>query len=167
MKKIAKNIKKEGGHKIIVDSKDVEKLPLPQKYTLHLKTDITLLNEVLAWFDQFNQPPVPDRTWMQCQLALAELFTNAVRHAHTGLLSETPIDIEVSILPESLEIRIWDSGPGLDLAAKLTKLRQKKDPGSEGGRGLLLIELISDQMSYTKTEDNRNCFFIVKSYSKS
>lgn len=165
-KKIAKILKKEGVHKIIVDSKDVKKLPVPQKYTLHLTTEIALLNEVLTWFDQFNHPPVPDRTWMQCQLALAEAFTNAVRHAHKGLSSETPIDLEVSILPDSLEIRIWDCGPGLDLAKKLKTLSQHRDKDAEGGRGLLLIELIADRMSYSKTEARRNCFLIVKHFSK-
>ena len=94
-----------------MDSKDGENLPVAKKFTLHLKTDLTLLYEVLQWFHQFNHPPVPYQTWMKCQLALAEAFTNAVRHAHKGLPPETPIDIEVSILAESLEIRIWDCGP--------------------------------------------------------
>ena len=137
-----------------------------KKFALHLKTEIALLNEVLEWFDQFNHHPVPYKTWRESQLALAELFTNAVRHAHRGLSSETPIDLEVSILPESLEIRIWDFGPGFDLAEKLETLKQDSNLRT-GGRGLLLIEMISDKISYTKTEDNRNCFFIVKSYSKS
>ncbi|KOR38094.1 ATP-binding protein [Planktothricoides sp. FACHB-1370] len=151
----------------MVDYKDVKKLPVPQKFTLHLTTEIQLLNEVLSWFDQFDCPPVPNRTWMQCQLALAEAFTNAVRHAHAEMPSNTPIDLEVSILPESLEIRIWDWGPGLDLAAKLKALSQNRDKDAEGGRGLLLIQLIADHMSYTKTQDNRNCFLIVKHYDNS
>ena len=144
----------------------MKKLPVPQKFTLHLTTEIQLLNEVFSWFDQFDCPPVPNRAWMQCQLALAEAFTNAVRHAHQGLPSDTPIDLEVSILPESLEIRIWDCGPGLDLPAKLKSLSQHRDKDAEGGRGLLLIELIADHMSYSKTENNRNCFLIVKHYYK-
>lgn len=145
----------------------MQKIPVPQKFTLHLTTEIQLLNEVLSWFDQFNYPPVPNRTWMQCQLALAEAFTNAVRHAHAGMPSNTPIDLEVSILPDSLEIRIWDCGPGLDLPAKLKALSQNRDKDAEGGRGLLLIQLIADYMSYTKTANNRNCFLIVKHYDNS
>jgi serine/threonine-protein kinase RsbW len=149
-----------------VNHKNECKCQPAQKYTLHLQTEITLLNEVLTWFDQFNYPPVPEIAWMQCQLALAEAFTNAVRHAHKGLPSDTPIDLEVSILCESLEIRIWDCGPGLDLPKKLHELSQHRDKDAEGGRGLRLIELIADYMSYTKTEDDRNCFLIVKQYSK-
>lgn len=145
----------------------MQKIPVPQKFTLHLTTEIQLLNKVLSWFDQFNYPPVPNRTWMQCQLALAEAFTNAVRHAHAGMPSDTPIDLEVSILPDSLEIRIWDCGPGLDLPAKLKALSQNRDKDAEGGRGLLLIQLIADYMSYTKTANNRNCFLIVKHYDNS
>jgi len=150
-----------------VDSKDLAPLPVPQKYILHLKTDITLVKEVLAWFDQFNRPPVPNITWMQSQLAVAEAFTNAVRHAHKGLPPDTPIDLEVHVLPQSWEIRIWDCGPGFDIAEKLKSLKGKEDWQDEGGRGLLLIDLICDRISYTKTDDGRNCFLMVKQYSKS
>ena len=154
-----------------MDFNDGENFLVPKKFTLHLKTDIQLLNQVLAWFEQFNHPPVPYQTWMKCQLALVEAFTNAVRHAHKQLPPETPIDIEVSILPESLEIRILDCGPGLDLAKKLNSLKQHRDPEAEGGRGLRLMELIADRMTYTNIEDRgncfRNCFLMVKHYSPS
>ncbi len=134
--------------------------------SIQVNTDLNALTQVLAWFDQFNCPPVSYQTWMQCQLALAEGFTNAVRHAHQGQPIEQLIDIEVIIFPEWLEMRIWDHGEPFNLIQKLKSLPPEMDTNAEGGRGLKLMERIADSLSYTRTEDDRNCLLIVKHYSK-
>ena len=61
---------------------------------------------------------------MQGQLAVAEGFTNAVRHAHKGLPLETPIKLEVTVFNERLEIKIWDYGQPFDLEARVKEFRQ-------------------------------------------
>jgi serine/threonine-protein kinase RsbW len=85
---------------------------------LRVQTNLGDLNQVLQWFEQLNQSSIPRKVWIQCKTALAEGFTNAVRHAHQDFPIETPIDIEVSITPEQLEIRIWDLGAAFDLTQK-------------------------------------------------
>ncbi|UBF28303.1 ATP-binding protein [Kovacikia minuta CCNUW1] len=137
--------------------------PIHRAY-LQVNTDLNALTEVLSWFDQFNGPPLSYQTWLQCQLALAEGFTNAVRHAHQGQPLELPIDIEVTVLSACLEIRIWDQGEPFNLRQKLDSLPQEMDSDAEGGRGLKLMQRIADSLSYTRTSDNRNCLLIVKHY---
>jgi serine/threonine-protein kinase RsbW len=123
-----------------------------------------VLEEVLSWFEQLNQPSIPKKVWLQCQLALAEGFTNAVRHAHKGLPTDVSIDLEVTLLPQHLEMRIWDQGPPFDLEKWLQTHEPKMDAGAGGGRGLAILNQIADQLSYTRTDDNRNCLLLVKNY---
>ncbi|WP_232731730.1 ATP-binding protein [Kamptonema formosum] len=143
---------------------DCGNLPSLQKADIQVKTDISALSKVLAWFDQFNRPPVPKYIWMQCQLALAEGFTNAVRHAHKGKPPEVPVDIEVTIFPQRLEIRIWDRGQPFDLEQRLRTMPAQVDADDEGGRGLKLMRQIADCLNYTHTDGQGNCLLILKEY---
>jgi serine/threonine-protein kinase RsbW len=142
------------------------KLHLPQQAQLQVNTDLSALNQVLAWFDQFSYPTVPRSVWLQCQLALAEGFTNAVRHAHKGKSSTTPINIEVTVLENALELRIWDFGAECDLKQLMEKLPPGIDKEAEGGRGLKLMKRMADVLSYTRMPDGRNCLLIIKHYPK-
>lgn len=142
-------------------------MKLIQKRRFQTRTDLKDLDKVLAWFDHFQnlaQYPIPENVWLQCQLALVEGFTNAVRHAHQSLAAETPIEIEVIIFSEALEIYIWDRGPGFDVQNWLRKTPQVIDKDSEGGRGLRLMERIADRFTYTPETNGRNCLYIRKSY---
>lgn len=131
---------------------------------LQVNTDLDALAQVLEWFDQFSAPPTPPQTWMQCQLALAEGFTNAVRHAHDGQPMELPIDLEGLVFEDRLEIRIWDRGSPFDLDERLNRMPRDLDTEAEGGRGLRLMERIADHLSYTRTQDGRNCLLIIKKF---
>ena len=129
-----------------------------------VKSDLKVLEEVLLWFDQLNRPSIPKKVWLQCQLALAEGFTNAVRHAHKGLPTNISVDLEVTLFPQHLELRIWDHGPPFDLEQWLQAHEHKIDASAGGGRGLAILQQIADQLSYTRTDDNRNCLLLVKHY---
>lgn len=136
-----------------------------QRGHIQVSTDLNALTPILAWFDQFDHPPVTSRTWQMMQLALAEGFTNAVRHAHDGLSEELPIDLEVLVFAERLEFRIWDQGPPFDLEQKLQELVLKEHSElAEGGRGLKLMKKIASVLSYTR-KDDRNCLLVARNYS--
>jgi serine/threonine-protein kinase RsbW len=140
------------------------KLSVPRKHNLKVKTDLNALGEILSWFAKLYEPQIPRQIWLRCELALAEGFTNAVRHAHKNKPPEVPIDLEVTISDDTTEMRIWDSGPGFDLAAYLDKMLKPENNQTGGGRGLQLIQKTTDHFSYTRTADNRNCLLTIKSY---
>jgi serine/threonine-protein kinase RsbW len=54
------------------------------------------------------------------------------------LPSETPIELEVTVFNDSLEMRIWDYGQPFDLEAKLSELREIDREQLEHKRGRVL-----------------------------
>lgn len=93
-----------------------------QNIFLQVNTDLTAVNQVLDWYEQLENLPIPRTIFWQCKLAIVEGFTNAVRHAHKDLPLETPIELEVTVFNESVEIKIYDYGQPFDLEAKLREL---------------------------------------------
>ncbi len=142
---------------------DIRDTPL-QKIFLQVNTELSAVDQDLNWYEPLEKLPFPKTVLWQCKLALVEGFTNAVRHAHKGLSLETPIELEVTVFKERLEIRIWDYGQAFDLKAKLSELSEiNQDPlEREGGRGLEFMQKLADQLSYTRTYDKRNCLLLVK-----
>lgn len=132
--------------------------------TYETQTNPKALKGVLAWFDGFRGVPIPQEDWLQCQLALIEGFTNAVRHAHWGLPLDTPILIEVTVATTYLDIKIWDQGPGFDFQAMLSKKLETTTTDSEGGRGLRIMYRVADIVEYRQTPDRGNCLHIRKSF---
>ncbi len=139
---------------------------LLQSFQLQVKTDDDVLPQVLSWFDQLQQPSIPTYTWLECKTVLAEGFDNVLRHAHKGLPPETPIHLEVTILTQSIQLRIWDYGLGFDLERHLQQQPNEVDEMAESGRGTGIMQQLSDYLSYTKMVDNRNCLLMIKSYCK-
>lgn len=139
---------------------------LLQSFQLQVQTQPKDLSQVLSWFETLRQPSIPANVWLECQTALAEGFDNAVRHANKGLLSETPIDIEVTIFSQSIELRIWDYGSDFDLEGHLQQLPDEVDEMAESGRGVGIMQQIADYLSCTRTPDNRNCLLLIKFYQK-
>ena len=90
-----------------------------QHISLQVNTDLNALTRVLEWFDQLKDLSIPNEVWWKFQLALAEGFTNAVRHAHKNLPVETPVQLEIIVFNGRLELKVWDCGPYFDFDAKL------------------------------------------------
>ena len=139
---------------------------MSQKILLQVTTDLNDLTQVLNWFEQLDHSSVLNIDWLHCKTALAELFTNAVRHAHRDLPLETPISLEASLTEDTIEIKIFDHGLGFDISKKLAKVDTDEiDFLALGGRGLDLINQMVDDFTYEKTADGRNCAQIKKNYS--
>lgn len=136
-----------------------------QESRLQVETDLNALTEVLHWFEAFTSPLLPQQLQSQCQLAFVEGFTNAVRHAHHHLPETTPIELELKLFAHCLEMRIWDKGQLFDFHAKLQEAlnHQDDDPLSrEGGRGLIFMHQLTDELSYLREPDERNCLLLRK-----
>ncbi len=134
-----------------------------QHHRLLTRTNLEELATVLDWLNQICQREISRDVLIQCQMILAEAFTNAVRHAHRNMDVETPIEIEAGLHPNWLELRVWDSGPAFELNYLLHN-PHLTSPEATGGRGIHLIAQLTDQFSYDRMADNRNCLLMVKQY---
>jgi serine/threonine-protein kinase RsbW len=135
-----------------------------QQDHLTVKSELKLLNLVQQWFERFCSQHLSKLGWSESQLyrlnlALAEGFTNAVRHAHHALPPETAIEIEVSLWIDRLEIKIWDHGKPFNPDAIA-----EPEPGTlqVGGYGWFLLRRLADRVVYERSPDSRNCLLIVK-----
>ncbi|WP_027268869.1 ATP-binding protein [Leptolyngbya sp. PCC 6406] len=133
---------------------------------MHLVVESRLeaLLKVQRWFKEVCTSLEAEMPWVRdrfdyLNLALAEGFTNAVRHAHAALPPETPIDIEVSLAINRVDIHIWDRGQPFDPTGL-----PEPEPGSlsqTGGYGWFLLRRVTDEVSYRRTCD-RNCLAITQ-----
>lgn len=139
-------------------------LSIVQQDHLTVKSELKLLNQVQQWFESFCLLHLSKLGWSETQLyrlnlALAEGFTNAVRHAHCALPPETAIEINLSLWKDRLEIRIWDCGKPFNPDAIA-----EPEPGTlqVGGYGWFLLRRLADRVIYERDADGRNCLLIVK-----
>jgi serine/threonine-protein kinase RsbW len=140
---------------------------LPLRFHLEVTSELEELVPVLRWFENNTLGLLPETVVWQCKVALAEGFTNTVRYAHGSLPGTTPIELELTLLEECLEIRIWDRGKPFDLLAKLATLQQSPvDPlEKESDRGLLFMRALTDRLQYIRLPDRRNCLILSKDLS--
>lgn len=131
---------------------------------LTVKSELSVLNTVQSWFRRFCTENQQTKGWLSNQtyplnLALAEGFTNAVRHAHYEMSRDTEIDIDLNLWDDHIEIRIWDHGKPFD-PNSLAEPR----PGTVrlGGYGWFLLRRLADQVAYERCNDGRNCLIIRK-----
>lgn len=149
-----------------------QRLGMLQQEHITVQTDLIFLNQVLQWFEQFCQKNLSRLSWLadreqlklaldMLKLALTEGFTNVVRHAHQDLPIETPIDIDLTLWDDRLEIRIWDRK---NPYVPLPKPDKPPNPNTlpEGGYGLYLMQRIADDFAYEHFQDGRNCLLLVK-----
>jgi serine/threonine-protein kinase RsbW len=129
---------------------------------IHVNTDLNELSKVLEWFQGLGQQSVSAEDWMQCQIALAEGFTNVVRHAHQSLPPQTLIEIDLNFYPNHVEMRIWDCGPPFSLMEQIDRYSASVTDTSTSGRGLLLLHKIANELDYRRVDETRNCLFLIK-----
>ncbi|AFZ01817.1 ATP-binding protein [Calothrix sp. PCC 6303] len=140
--------------------------------SLQVASDLDAMITVVEWFDQLNCSFLPEQLWVEAQTALIEGFTNVVRHAHSHLSPQTPVDLEVQICHEYFQIRIWDQGDPFDLEAALEDLSQ--ETGDQAFNPLnrdkhwgciFFLKLQRDYhwtISYTCGIGNKNCLLLRK-----
>ncbi|MEA5512655.1 anti-sigma regulatory factor [Nodularia sp. UHCC 0506] len=144
----------------------------PHNSNLQVVSDIDAMATVVEWFNQFNNTRISYQTWLEGQTALLEGFTNVVRHAHSHLSPETPVDLEVQISSQYFQICIWDRGDIFDLEAAIEcfnqEINQKNfnplDHESQWGC-IFLLKLKKDYgwtISYIHELGNRNCLLLRK-----
>lgn len=132
---------------------------------IEVPSDLKALDHVLLQFNQIYQNSIPLRDWLQCRLALAEGFTNAVRHAHKNLPPEIPIRIEARLKESAMEIKIWDYGSAFDLHGFILETARKNANWLASGRGIPILNKVSNHLDYYRTEQQQNCLLIIKEFN--
>lgn len=129
------------------------KLNMLARDHLTVHSHLEELTAVQQWFRSLVSQLAVKTPWIneqfdQLNLALAEGFTNAVRHAHADLPPATPIEIELVLQSAQIEICIFDQGKPFD-PNSLTE----PQPGvlREGGYGWFLLRRLADQVTYDRT----------------
>lgn len=90
------------------------------------------------------------------QLVLAEAGNNAAEHA-TPKGANLPIRFDLSVTSGLVEVRITDHTPGFDFP----DIAVRPPPLSEGGRGLFLIQHLTDESVYLRG-GGENCLVLRK-----
>ena len=140
------------------------KLKVLRKISIEVPSDLQALDKLLSQFNEIYQEFIPERDWLQCRLALAEGFTNAVRHAHKNLPPEIIIRVEVLLSKDRIEMRIWDSGAAFDLRGFTEEKARSQDGWLNSGRGIPLLNKIADRLEYSRIGNNYNCLLIIKKF---
>lgn len=78
---------------------------------------------------------------------LSELLSNAAEHG-CQFLSSRQIQVGFEVFSSHVKIIVKDSGPGFDATKTLEDLRQAADLLRSRGRGLLLVEHLSERFGY-------------------
>lgn len=140
------------------------KEPLLRQFQLNLPTELEGATSVLQWLETTIKPLIPQKAYWQCQVALVEAFTNIVRHAHQNLPETTPIDIKINLYHHYIEMLIWDWGEPFDLAKYIQSHKDTyQSIEKEEGRGLYLINQLSDELEYNRVaSEERNCLIMRK-----
>ncbi len=135
--------------------------------SLVVRSDLRVLNSIEDWFQQFCAQSGCRLVWLKqqaypMQLALVEGFSNAVRHAHKSLPTDTEIKIDLALWDDRIEIRIWDRGEPFDP----TTLKEPA-PGTLrlGGYGWFLLRRLADQAEYQRCRQGGNCLWLVKHHT--
>lgn len=93
-----------------------------RKLKLTVNSELNAVETILDWYGQIQNLPIPRQVLQLGQIALIEAFTNVVRHAHLDLPDSTPVDMELTVSNNCLEMIIWDYGQPFDLEGKLKEL---------------------------------------------
>lgn len=86
----------------------------------------------------------------EAQLLVSELVTNAIRYG------APPVELQVRCCgDEGLRVRVRDSDPGTP---------EPRNPGeeAEGGRGLMLVDFISDAWGHDEDIEGKSVWFLLK-----
>lgn len=118
----------------------------------------------LEWFSALKPVDVSSQEWDACITLFGEAAANVLSHAtmpqHESLLNR----VEVTFSHDMVQIKVWDRGPGFDFEAHVERLPESIPSWAEHGRGLWLMNKISDYMSYVSTKDESNCLTLKRKW---
>jgi serine/threonine-protein kinase RsbW len=142
---------------------------LLKEFYLSMESDLSGLQKIIPWFEYHCGELLVQNIFLPMQIILIEGFTNAVKYAHLNLPTETPIELFVDIFENLIEIRIWDYGLTFDLEEQLQleiKMNAEDSTKRESHRGLLLMNSLTDELSYIRENEAKNCLIMRKKITR-
>ena len=136
---------------------------LLREFSLSMESDLSDLQKIIPWFEYNCGELLVQTIFLPMQIILIEGFTNAVKYAHLNLPTETPIEVFVDIFENLIEIRIWDYGLTFDLEEQVQleiKMNAEDSLKRESHRGLLLMDSLTDQLTYIRENEAKNCLIM-------
>jgi serine/threonine-protein kinase RsbW len=133
---------------------------LLKQFYLSMESDLSSLQKIIPWFEYNCGELLSQTVFLSMQIILIEGFTNAVKYAHLNLPTETQIELFVDIFENLIEIQIRDYGKIFDLEKQLQleiKTNAEDSIKRESHRGLLLMNSLTDELSYIRESEERNC----------
>lgn len=91
------------------------------------------------------------RELFNARLLVTELVGNSIRHAGLGAADE--IAVEVAVHAGRLRVVVTDRGPGFDAPTLV------EPPSGTSGRGLFLVEALSDVWGVVRAENATTVWF--------
>jgi anti-sigma regulatory factor (Ser/Thr protein kinase) len=101
-----------------------------------LATDFGALSEARRYIRDELETSLESSKVLDAELLTTELVANAIKHAEADG-AEIGLDIDVS--PSTVHVRVEDQGRGL------ATMETRPRPDATGGRGLVLVDRISDR----------------------
>ena len=121
---------------------------------------LALVGTVVRWFA--GQAGLNEQPCQELELAVDEACTNVIRYAFPETADGEMI-LVFSLCDGGLEITIQDRGTPFDpqQGERIAEEKRLRDPAS-GGRGLLLINEMTDAVRYSWDEEEGNRLTLVK-----
>lgn len=117
------------------------------KLSLELPADVSYVQAARASSECLLQRfSVTEEDIDKVTLIIGELCTNAARHAQAE--PESLVTLEVKFLPQLVDVMVKDRGKGFN-RDQIPMPSQE----SESGRGLLLVESLSDNVEFHRLEE--------------
>ncbi len=113
--------------------------------------------EVLNAVDACGFPPA---SRFALRVALEEAMVNAFLHGHRGLSEDIAIEVQYTVTPHEVEVRVTDQGPGFDPNA-IPDPTMDENLELPSGRGMMLIRAYM-----TSVEHDMNGRRIIMKYAR-
>jgi len=134
----------------------VESLPLLAR-RLDLRCDLSAVRDACRQArDFFSAAGLVEAEVDAWELVLAEAANNAVNYTE-GAAKELPIRVDLLVAGTWVEVRVTDHSPGFDWPDQA----ELPLPDTESGRGLFLIQSLTDQARYLRSH-RENCLVLGK-----
>lgn len=129
---------------------------------LVLANDLSELSRLSAWVERMGpELNLPEAIVFAVDLVMEEMVTNVIKYAYADA-SDLHIAIRGYREGDELVLVIEDQGPRFNpLTAEAPDMDQTLDEMEIGGRGLVLVRQIMDDLAYER-RGNRNIFTMKK-----